>query len=254
MRDRLGTATGRGLLAARLGDRIALVSALAYLLFGRLEWILVVGLFVAGAPALVSARRLWVGRFEFGPDHARAARRGAYAFAGASLLFVLALLSFQTFPSASLGLDLTDGNETGDPSRIHRFRDLVPPLLMVSAAIVIEGASGALLLWNLVGVTWKKWVSGNAGLGGATGVLVAWVGWPAIDRFEAQTGAFVDSQPAADFYYNGFLDIVVGMAAVGFALTRVVVLILLERAIRKVAEAERDAETAAPTTGPAPSP
>ncbi|MBI2076810.1 MAG: hypothetical protein HYT80_00355 [Euryarchaeota archaeon] len=251
MRERLGTATGRGLLAARTGEIIVLVAAIWFLVGGLKPWILVLGVLVAGAPGLLSTRRIWVGRFEFGPEHEKSARRGVYAFAAASILLVLALLSFQTFPSTSLGLDLSGDNETVDETRLHRFKDLVPPLVMLGAAISTELVSGSLVLWNLVGADWKKWVYVYMGFAGG-GVAVISVGLGALREFEGETGRYVDSSSAANFYYDRFLDEVLVVVAALLVVTRVVALALLGRAVRKVAEAEKDEPQ--PANAPASSP
>jgi len=253
MREGLGTATGRGLVAARTGDTIVLVATILFLLSGLRPWVLVVGVLAAGLPGLVSARRLWVGRFEFGPEHETAVRRAMYVFAVACVLLVLALLSFQTFPSSSLGLDLPGDNATGEESRIHRFKDLLPPVFMLGAAMLLEVLSSSLVLWNLVGHDWRRWVAGWAGAGATGGIVVVWQGWTMVQAFESQTGRYVDSLPAATYYYDRFLGILLGSVAVMLLVTRVGALLLLRRTLAKVREAEQDAESGT-VTEPAPTP
>ncbi|HLE47772.1 MAG TPA: hypothetical protein VI818_05690 [Candidatus Thermoplasmatota archaeon] len=252
MRERLGTATGRGLLAARTGESIILAAALLFLATGLYPRVLVFGAVIAGVPGLLSARRIWVGRFEFGPEHETGARRGIYLFAAASILLVLSLLSFQTFPSPSLGIDFTNETIPEDGS-VHRFKDLLPPLFMLGAAMAAEVASGAFIVWNLVGKRWQRAVAGYGGAGVAACLLVVLTGSQLVRRFEDETGAFADSTPAAMFYYGRFLDQVLFIAALWIVATRAAAMVFLQRAIAKVMEAEKDGAPS-PVSEPASSP
>jgi hypothetical protein len=131
------TWTGRGLRLAYVGNIVLAATAAIYFLnySGRLAGF---GFFIAGFVGLFSIQRMWLGRNEFGPDHARNARRGLLLFFAAAALFVYALVA-----------GLTNVVET------LNFRNMRPPVLALALALAFETSSllvpsGGILLPSMV--------------------------------------------------------------------------------------------------------
>lgn len=238
---------------ATAGEIVLAVACVFYLGFSPQPRIALLGGLAAGVLGLVSIHRLWRGRHEFGPEHEKLARRGTYLFLTAGFLFLLALLSLDTFTAATTGLDPLDGNATASPTETHRFRDLQPSLFMASLAFGLEVASGAVLLWGLVGTEWRKFVAGYGalGVGAAIGLLI--VGLRTISELQAEAGPRAGSVEEARLYFDRYLTPVLGLLMALFLGTRLYALVLLQRAQHKVADAEREYD-ASQATAPAPSP
>lgn len=237
------TATGRGLVWAQRGEVLLGVVAVLYLVT-RNPAIAVGGFFLAGIPGIVSARRMWVGKEEFGPVHEKAARRGTYLFVIAALLFLLAYASSGTFTSATQTFDPAQ-NETVSNDSAHRFQDLLPSLVLVCLALILETASGAHFLWELVGSGWRRFAASYALLGAACAAIAFSRGLAWVNEKRDLLGDRVDSVPAARYYFEDWVETVLPLLMASFLLTRGAAVVLLRRAMAKVAEAE-----AAPTGEP----
>jgi len=255
VKQNLLTNTGRGLKWARNGEVLVAALCVAALLtraFGRFS---MAALALGGLVAIVSIVRFWQGQEEFGPQHRTQARRGCYAFLLASLLFVLALFSFNTFTAATTGIDFGGGNETNSPTPTHRFKDLEPPVLFLAVAVVAEASSGALLLWQLVGDSWRRIVQGYVVVAAVVGGGVFAQGLRIVGTLTAEAGPGVDTAGEAQRYFDRFLGEFLPVFLGGFLILRALAYVLVRHAMDKVAQAEAEAarESAGPTAS-APSP
>lgn len=246
------TSTGRGLVWAERGEWLLGAVAVLYLLTQNTA-LAVGGFFLSGVPGLISVRRMWVGREEFGPVHEKAARRGTYLFAIAALLFLLAYASSGTFASATQRFDPAQ-NETLSTETAHRFKDLIPSLALVSIALVLETASGAHFLWELVGTGWRRYAAAYAGLGAAAAIAVFSIGFDWVRTQQDLIGERVDSAATADYYFRYWIETVLPALMLAFLVTRVAAIVLLRRAQAKVLEAEASPPEPGTTSAPAPSP
>lgn len=253
MKRRLTSLTGRGLVWATAGEIVLAVVCVLYLGLSPQPRIAFVGALAAGLLGLVSIHRMWRGRHEFGPEHERLARRGAYLFLTAGLLYLLAFLSLETFTAPTTGFDPFAENTTSSPTETHRFKDLQPSLVMASVALVLEVSSGAVLLWELVGTGWRRYVAGYGVVGAAAGIALLVFGLRTIAELQAEAGPRAGSANEARLYFDRYLREVLGLLMTLFLGTRLYALVLLQRAQHKVADAERQFE-AAQTSGPAASP
>jgi len=227
MHDRPVTWTGRGLRLAYVGDIVLAATAAIYFLnySGRLAGF---GFVVAGFVGLFSLQKMWAGRNEFGPEHAKNTKRGLILFFTGALLFFYALLA-----------GLTNVPETLD------FRNMRPPLLAVGVGLIAETASGALFLYALVGSKRRPYAIGYAVVGAVSGILLLVFGMLRVDEFEA---AQLHNADIAQDRLMMFLDAYLPYVMAAFLLTRVWVLVLLRHARKEVEIAEHDAMAAAPAT------
>jgi hypothetical protein len=238
MHDRPVTWTGRGLRLAYVGDIVLAVTAAIYFLSysGKLAGF---GFVVAGAVGLLSIQRMWIGRNEFGPDHSRNVKRGLALFFVGGFLFIYAFLAGLTNVPATLD-----------------FRNMYPPVLALGLAIAAETASGALLLFGLVGSARKPFAIGYAVLGAVAGITVLVLGMRLVSEYEgAQIYNAEIAQARLDMFLGSFLPIAMAM----FLLTRLWVLFLLRASRREVQEAEHEGMAAtdsspANAADPAPQP
>lgn len=235
MANRPLTWTGRGLRLAYAGEFVLGAAAVLYLLSrsGRLA---ALGFLLAAAFGVLSIRKMWGGRREFGPQHQRNANRGFVLFWLAALLFSYALIgALTTLPETLV------------------VRDLQPPILAAGLGLALETASGALLLWHLCGARRRAWVAGYAALGALLGILLAVYGILSVNELREAAGERLSSPGEARIRLTVFLDEVLPVVMVAFLATRAAAAYLVQLARREVAVAEADAE-AAEATEPSPAP
>lgn len=219
MHDRPVTWTGRGLRLAYVGDIVLAATAAIYFLnySGRLAGF---GFIVAALVGLFSLQKMWGGRNEFGPEHAKNVKRGLILFFVGGSFFVYALLA-----------GLTNVPETLD------FKNMRPPVLAVGLALVAETASGALFLYGLVGSKRRPYAIGYAVVGAISGILLLVFGMREVTEFEAaQLHNAEIAQDRLMMFLDGYLPYV--MAA--FLTTRLWVLVLIRHARKEVEIAEHD--------------
>lgn len=231
MHDRPVTWTGRGLRLAYVGDIVLAATAAIYFLnySGRLAGF---GFVVAGFVGLFSLQKMWLGRNEFGPEHAKHTKRGLILFFTGALLFIYAFLA-----------GLTNVPETLD------FRNMRPPVLAVGLALIAETASGGFFLYDLVGSKRKPYAIGYAVVGVVSGIALLFFGMSQVTYFET---ANLRTPEVAQDRLMMFLDAYLPYVMAAFLVTRLWVIVLLRQARKEVEIAEHDAmETAVP---PSPEP
>lgn len=220
MHDRPVTWTGRGLRLGYVGDIVLAATAAIYFLnySGRLAGF---GFVLAGLVGLFSVQKMWGGRNEFGPAHAKNVKRGLVLFFVGGILFFYALLA-----------GLTNVPETLD------FKNMRPPVLAVGLALIAETASGALFLYELVGSKRRPYAIGYGVVGAVSGILLLVFGMAEINEFEAaQLHTAEIAQDRLMMFLDGYLPYV--MAA--FLVTRLWAIGLLRHARKEVEIAEHDA-------------
>jgi hypothetical protein len=225
------TWTGRGLRLAYVGNIVLAATAAIYFLnySGRLAGF---GFFIAGFVGLFSIQRMWLGRNEFGPDHARNARRGLLLFFAAAALFVYALVA-----------GLTNVVET------LNFRNMRPPVLALALALAFETMSGTFLLLELVGSKRRHLAAVHGVVGALLAVLLLAVGMQLVGEFEA---ARLTSPEIAQSRLSMFLGEFLPYVMASFLVTRLWSIFLLRKARDEVRTAEHEALEAEQAPSPPP--
>lgn len=225
------TWTGRGLRFAYIGEVILAGTALWYLLSGSGR-VAFVGFVAAAVFGILSIRKMWGGRREFGPDHQRRTNRAFALFWVAAALFTYALIGgLSTVPDT------------------RQLKDLAPPIIAAGLALIAETSSAALLLWELAGSKRRRFVAGYAVLGAVLGLVILFVGLISLDKFVFQQQDRIVTREDATLRLNQYLDIFLPVVMGAFLMSRGYVMTLIRKAREEVSIAEQDAlnaETAPP--------
>lgn len=226
------TSTRRGLALTFYAETLLLAGALAFILVPDRPAFLAWGVVLSALMGVFAAGFLWGGRRELGPDHARAVKRAAAAFA-VTLLAILVAYS-------QLASVFPEPCSRGEACRI---RDLWGPLTFFGFALVADAIAIEYSLWYLLDAKERRWLQATFGVTLVGLALYAWWGSTTIADFENRSGGVALNPAEAASYVNDFHLRITRMWAGVLAAMRLGYWPALFRAIGNVAQAEEEARS-----------